>query len=175
MESNFVHKSSRNKQLLWFGAAVGTTVGVAVWAYSRRELSYWDKTRRAAGHATEIAAEMNPWLGAGTAALGCAALAYRLSERKSSWQRVREGADVWLSPTTKRLRPWASVIASAAVSAASAAYNAKSRRRATDLVADGAASAADGFADVGSRIWRRLRTISKEAAELHPRVRKVLA
>lgn len=165
--------SARRNQLLWFAGAVGTTIGVAAWAYSRRELSYWERTKRAAGHVAETAAEMNPWLGigAGAAALGCAALVYRIGEPKSTWQRASERADELASQVGKQLRPWRGVIASAAISAVVAAYNAKSRRRATNSVAD----AADRVADAGSRLWRRLQTVSGDAGKLYPRVRKLIA
>jgi ABC-type transporter Mla subunit MlaD len=118
---------------------------------------------------------MNPWLGVGTAALGCAALAYRLREPKSTWQKAGERADELLSQTAEHLHSWPAVIADAALGAVSAAFNAKSRQRATNAVADQAADAAERFADAGSRIWRRLQTISKEAGELYPQVRKVIA
>jgi hypothetical protein len=111
--------SARRNQLLWFAGAVGTTLGVAAWAYSHRELSYWERTKRAAGHVAETAAEMNPWLGigAGAAALGCAALVYRIGEPKSTWQRASERAAQLASQVGKQLRPWREVIASAAISA----------------------------------------------------------
>jgi hypothetical protein len=175
MENNNPQDGARKNQLLWFTGAVGAAVGLAVWAYSRPKLSYWERTKRAGGQIAETAAGINPWLGAGTAALGCAALAYRLREPKSTWQRASERADQMLSQTAKQLRPWMGVIASAAISTASTAYNAKSRRRATNSVAGRAANAADRFADAGSRIWRRLQTISGETGKLYPRVRKMIA
>lgn len=152
------HDSTPRNELLWFAGAVGTTVGFAVWAYSRREPSYWERTKRAVDQVAETAAEVNPWLGIGTvtAALGCAALAHRMREPKSTWERASERADEVVSHTRKQLKPWLGVITSAAISAASAAYNAKSRRRATNSVADRAANAAYRFVDVGSRIWRRV-------------------
>ena len=175
IENNYAQDSARNNQLLCLGGAVGTAVGLAVWVYSRRELSYWEKTKRAAGQVAETAAEMNPWLGVGTAALGCAALAYRLREPKSTWQRASQRADELLSQTTKHLHSWPGVIAGAALGAVSTAYSAKSRKRGMNSVAYQAADAAERFADAGSRLWRRLQTISKEAGELYPRVRKVIA
>ncbi len=176
-ETNSNPDRGRDNQLLWFAGAVGTAVGVAVWAYSRRELTYWERTKRAAGHVADTAAEMNPWLGigAGTAALGCAALAYRLKQPKSTWQMASERADELLSETGRQLRPWLGVFAGAAMSAASLAYNAKMRRRATESVADRAADAADRFAAAGSRIWRHIQTISEEAGKLYPSVRKMIA
>lgn len=106
---------------------------------------------------------------------GMRSLAYRFREPKSTWQRASERADEFVSQTGKQLRPWLGVIASAAFSAASAAYNGKSRRLATNSVADRAANAADRFTDVGSRIWRRLQTISGVTSKLYPRVRKLIA
>ncbi len=72
-ETNSIPDRARDNQLLWFAGAVGTAVGIAMWAYSRRELTYWERTKRAAGQMADTAAEMNPWLSiaAGTAALGC--------------------------------------------------------------------------------------------------------
>ncbi len=156
-------------QLLWFAGAVGTTVGVAVWAYRHRQPSYWERTKRAAGEVAASVADVNPWLGigAGTAALGCTALAYRLREPKSAWQKASERADELASQTAKQLRPWLGVIASVAISAVSAAYNGRSRKR--------AANVADRLADAGSRIRRRLQTISGETGKLYPRVRKLIA
>ena len=170
-------KNSTTNDLLWFATAIGTSIGIAAWAYSRREISYWERTRRTASQVAETAAELNPWLGvgAGTAALGSAALAYRLRRPRSSWQKASEHADELLSQTGKQLRPWLGLIASAALSAASATYNAKSRRRVAATVMDKTANAADHFADTTSRIWRRLRTISAETSKLYPQARKMFA
>lgn len=159
------HDSKPRNELLWFAGAVGTTIGFAIWAYSRREPSYWERTKRAVDQVAETAAEVNPWLGMGTvtAALGCAALANRMREPKSTWQRASERTNEIVSQTSKQLKPWLGLITSAAISAASAAYNAKSRRRATNPIADRAAKAAYRFVDAGSRIW------------LYPRVRRLIA
>jgi hypothetical protein len=172
-----VHDSTARNELLWFAGAVGTTVGLAVWAYSRREPSYWERTKRAVDQVAETAGEMNPWLGIGTvtAALGCAALRHRMRAPKSTLQRASERADQIVSQTSKQLRPWLGVISGAAISAASAAYNAKSRRRATNSVADRAASAAYRFVDAGSRIWRRVQPISVENGKFYSRVRRLIA
>ena len=169
--------STSSNDLLWFAGAIGTAIGIAAWAYSRREISYWERTRRTASQVAETAAEMNPWLGVGaaTAALGSAALAYRLSHPKSSWQKATERGEEFLSQTGKQLRPWLGAIASAALSVASATYNAKSRRRVAATVTDKTADAAEHFADAASRIWRRLRTISAETSKLYPQARKMLA
>ena len=169
--------STRVNQLLWFAGAVGTTVGVAVWAYSRRDVTYWERAKRVTDQVAETAAAINPWVGVGatTAALGCAALAHRLREPKSTRQRASERADEFVSQTTKQLRPWLGVIASATLSAASAAYNAKSRRRTTNSLANRASNAAYRFADAGSRIWRRVQTIPGETGKLYPRVRQMIA
>src|SRR5579862_5629366 len=129
MQTDNAQDSGRN-QLLWLAGAVGTTVGVAVWAYSRRELSYWERTRQAAGQAVEAAAGINPWLSVGaTTAVGCAALAYRLRKPKNAWQKgserakaIGERAQAIVSQNAKQIRPWLPVIASAGISAASAAY-----------------------------------------------------
>ena len=174
-QTGSVQDSAPDHRLLWFAGAVGTA-GAAVWAYSRRELSYWEKTKRAAGRAAGNAAEMKPWLriGAGAAALGCATLAYRRREPKSAWRRAGERADEWASQTGRQLRPWLGVIASTAISAASVAYNAKARKPANP-VADRAANAADRLAHAGTRIWRGLQAISGETGKLYPRVRKLVA
>lgn len=169
--------SAGNSQLLWFAGALGTTVGIAVWAYSRKELSHWERTKRAARQAADTAAEMKPWLGIGgaTAAVGCAALAYRLREPKSRWQRVSKRADDIVSQTGKQLKPWLAVIAGTTLSVASTAYSAKMQRRVRNSVADRAANAAYRVADAGSRIWRRVQTISGETGKLYPRVRQMIA
>jgi hypothetical protein len=153
--------------LLWFAGVLGTTVGVAVWAYSRRELSYWEKSKRAAGRVVDTASEINPWmgLGAASATLGCAALAHRMRAPKSNWEKASKQADRFVSQTSKQLKPWVGLIASATISAASAAYNAKTRKQATNKVADRAADAAYKFADAGSRIWRRVQNISGETSK----------
>jgi hypothetical protein len=159
--------SARNNELLWFAGAMGTVVGLAVWAYNRREVTYWDKTKQVAGQVAETASEINPWLGVGTAALGCAALAYSRRQPKSTWQKASEHADRLSSQTAKQLRPWPGIIASVAMGAASAAFDSKSRKR----VMDGA----DTFANVASRVFQRLETIFKQAGKLYPQIRKVMA
>ena len=163
--------------MLCFAGAVGTAVGVAVWVYSRRDPTYWEKTRRAAGQIADSAAEINPWLGvgAGTAALGGAALAYRLRQPKPAWKRASERAEELVSETGKHLRPSLATLAGISLSVASALYNAKSRKRTTHAIAGKTADAADHVAEVGSRIWRRLQTISGESAKLYPRFRKMVA
>jgi hypothetical protein len=80
-----------------------------------------------------------------------------------------------MSQSGKQLRPWVGLVATAAISAASAAYSAKSRRRATGAMADRAANAADRLSSAGSRLWRRLQTISGEAGKLYPEVRRRIA
>jgi hypothetical protein len=61
-------------QMLWFAGALGTAVGVAVWAYNRREPTYWERTKRVAGEVADRASDVDPWVGAGAgaAALGWA-------------------------------------------------------------------------------------------------------
>src|SRR5438874_9622955 len=110
MQKHNAPDGASSNQLIWFAGAVGTAVGLSIWAYRRKELSYWEKTKRVGSQVAETAAEINPWLGVGTAALGCAALAYRLREPKSAWQRTGERADELWSRTSKQLRPWAGVI-----------------------------------------------------------------
>jgi hypothetical protein len=169
---------ARRNQMIWFAGALGTTIGVAVWAYSRREASYWDRTKRAAGHVAESAAEMNPWLGigAGTAALGSAALAYRLRRPRSSWQKAADRAEDLLAQTRKQLRPWMGVAGTAALSAASLTYNAKSRKRlAQTATGEAAQHAADRFAHAASSLWKRLQAISAESGQLINRTRKLVA
>jgi hypothetical protein len=153
--------------MLWFAGAVGTAVGIAVWAYSRKEPTYWEKTRRVAGQLAESAADINPWVGAGagTAALGgAAALAYR---RKRTKSMVEDAAE--------EVRPSAAKIATAAVGIASALASAKNRKRAATAIAEGTSNAADHVADVGNRIWQRLQVISEEGAKLYPHLRKMIA
>jgi hypothetical protein len=154
--------AARN-QMLWFAGAVGTAVGIAVWAYSRKEPTYWEKTRRVAGQLAESAAEINPWVGAGagTAALGgAAALAYRRKRTKTVFEDVR---------------PSVAKIATAAIGVASALASAKTRNRAATAISEGTSTAADHVADVGNRIWQRLQLISEEGAKLYPHLRKMIA
>jgi hypothetical protein len=167
--------NARRNQLLWFAGAIGATVGVAVLAYSRREVSYWERTKRTASQVAESATDIDPRLGiaAGTAVLGSAAAlaAYRLRRPKSPWQKASQRADELYSQSVEQLRPWLGVIASVGLSAASAIYSAKSRSR----MGDKAANAADQFADAASRIWGRLQKISAETGKLYPRARKLIA
>ena len=169
--------SGGNHQLLWFAGTIGTTVGVAVWAYKRRRVSYWERTKRTVSQVAESAGEIKPWvgIGAGTAALGSAALAYRLRRPQSSWQKAGKRAEEMFSQTGKQLRPWLGVISSIAVSAASATYNSKSRKRTAAAVTDEAAHTADRVARAASGIWRRLQTISAESGKLYSRTRKLIA
>jgi len=164
-------------QMLWFAGAVGTAVGIAVWAYSRKEPTYWEKTRRAAGDLAERASEINPWVGAGAGAtaLGGAALAYKLRQPKSRWNRAGERAGDFVSETGKQMRPGLGAIAAASLSVASALASAKARKRTGDRIAEGTSNAADNVAEVGSRIWQRLQTISEEGAKLYPHLKKMMA
>jgi hypothetical protein len=97
----------------------------------------------------ESAAE-RPWvgIGAGTAALGSAALAYRLRRPQSLWQKSGERAEELFSQTGKR---------------------------AAETVTDEAADTADRVARAASSIWRRLQTISAESGKLYGRTRKLIA
>jgi hypothetical protein len=168
---------ARRNQLLWFTGALGTTIGVAVWAYSRREIGYWEKTKRTASQVAGSAAEINPWvgIGAGTAALGSAALAYRLRRPRNPWQKAGERAEELLSQTGKQLRPWLGAVGTAALGAASLTYNAKARKRLTAAAADESVQAADRFGQAASRLWRRLQTISAESGQLVTRARHLVS
>ena len=53
--------SARMNQMLWFAGALGTAVGVAVWAYNRREPTYWERTKRVAGEVADRASDVDPW------------------------------------------------------------------------------------------------------------------
>jgi methyl-accepting chemotaxis protein len=173
---NAQDNSIRN-QMLCFAGVVGATVGVAVWAYSRKEPTYWEKTRRAAGQLAESAADINPWVGvgAGTAALGGATLALRRKKSKSTLQNASQRAQELVREAGKQMRPGLGTIAAAAISIASALSNAKSRKRTASALVDGTSNAADHVADVGSRIWQRLHTITEEGAKLYPQLKKLRA
>jgi hypothetical protein len=168
--------SARVNQMLWFAGALGTAVGVAVWAYNRREPTYWERTKQVAGQVADTASDINPWVGAGAgaAALGCAALAYSRRRPKSAWDRAAEQADEALSQARKQLRPWLGVLASTAISVASAAYKSKSRQRAQEVVSKETGNAAERIAETGSQILKRLRTISGETSKLYPRVKQMI-
>jgi hypothetical protein len=101
-------------------------------------------------------------------------MAYSRRQPKSAWDRATEQADEALSQARKQLRPWLGVLASAAISVASAAYNNKSRQRAGKQVSKQAAGAAERIADTGSQILKRLRTISGETSKLYPRVKQMI-
>jgi len=163
--------------MLWFAGAVGTAVGIAVWAYGRKEPTYWEKTRRSAGQIADRASEINPWIGAGagTAALGGAALAYRLRQPKPGWRRAGQRAGEFVTENAKQLRPGLGAIAAASLSVASALATAKSRKSTANRIANGTSNAADNVAEVGSRIWQRLQTISEEGAKLYPHLKKMIA
>ena len=177
MDMDNVQDRANRNQMLWFAGAVGTAVGIAVWAYSRKEPTYWEKTRRAAGELAERASDINPWVGAGagTAALGGAALAYKLRQPKSGWKRAGDRAGEFANQAGKQLRPGLGAIAAASLSVASALANAKSRKRAGERLAEGTENAADNLAEVGTRIWQRLQTISEEGAKLYPHLKKMMA
>ena len=164
---------ARTSELLWLAGTVGSAVGLAVWKYRRKEQSYWQKSKAAASNVASAAAKTNPWLmiGTGTAALGGAAVAYRLRERErergSVWQKAGRRADKFASDTGKQLRPWLGMIAAVAASAASAAESSKWRRK--------VGNRAEGLATTGLRLCQRLQTISSEGSKVYPRIRKLIA
>ena len=147
-------------ELLWFAGVVGTTVGVAVWAYSRRKMTYWERTKRKASQVAATAAEVNPWVGVGAGtALGSAALAYRLRRPKTAMEKATQRAQELSTQTGSKLRPILGLIAATALRAAMATSDPKSRKRMAEKVKDKTANAADQIADRASRTWRRMQTV----------------
>jgi hypothetical protein len=133
-------------------------------------------TNQAGGRAGSRDCRRHKSLGVGaTTAVGCAALAYRLRKPKNPWQKGSERAQAIVSQSARQLKPWLPVIASAGISAASAAYRSKSRKQGKNPAADRAANAAYRVADAGSKFWRRVQTISREAGKLYPSVRQRIA
>jgi hypothetical protein len=170
-----INNTQRN-QLLWLAGAVGTAAGVAVWAYSRNQPTYWERTKRRVGQFAETASN-NPWrgIGAGAVALGSVVLVRRARAPKGAWRQANQRADEWILQARETLRPWWGVIAGTAISAASAAYRAKTPKRARNAVVNQAAEAADRLVDSGARIWQRMQKVSREAGKMYPSARKLLA
>ena len=163
---------------MWLAAAIGTGVGIAALAYSRRRRSPWDRAKDRASKLIDSAKEeAKPWMGvaAGTAAAGGALAVYLRSRKESGWQRASRRASEIASRVGPEARPWASLAASAALALASTAYARKARRRTIRGIDESTAERINNLTERGLRLLRRLRSISDQTGSLYPRVRRALA
>jgi hypothetical protein len=169
-------QNDSSSSLLWFAGVVGATVGVACWAYSRREVSRWERARRKLDDVVEWSAEeIEPWMliGAGAAAAGATALAYRRRQAPNTWDQLkRRGAQV-LNDTKKQANPWMGLATNAAVGLATAAYSRRNQPK--DQLSQNMAAAGEKITEAGARILKGVQKITEETKQLYPRVRQLIA
>ncbi len=164
---NRTENSSRS--VIWLGAAVGATVGVAVLAYSRRQRSPWERALDRAQQLADAAKEeVRPWMGvaAATVGAGSALVAYSRSHRESGWQRAQKRITEYASRAEDQARPWGDLALTAAVSLASLAYARKARRRTIRGINESTAERINSLAERGLQIVRHLRDMPQQASKL---------
>ncbi len=171
MTPNTIEKRTENnsRSVIWLGAAVGATVGVAALAYGRKQRSPWERAvDRAHQLADSAREEVRPWMGVAAATAGAASalMAYSRAHRQSGWQRTQKRIGEFASRVEDQARPWGDLALSAAVGLASLAYARKARRRTIRGINESTAERINFLAEKGLQIARHLRDIPQQASKL---------
>ncbi len=169
---------NNSRSVIWLGAAIGATVGVATLAYGRKRRSPWERAmRRAQQFADTAREEARPWMGVAAATAGAASalVTYSRSHRQSGWQRSQKRISELASLVGSQARPWGDLALSAAIGLASLASARKARRRNIRGVNEGTANTINSLVESGLHLARHLRGIPKQASKIGPRVLSAIA